>query len=345
MIKCAPNRAGFRTDCRANKRIMSDIKLFRVESGQATELPAYSVQIEKSLQDLFEANLENLLGVRFLASEHSTGPVHGGRIDTLGLDEDDCPVIIEYKRAVNENVINQGLFYLDWLMDHRKEFQWLVLERLGPDVARAVDWSAPRLLCIAGDFTRYDEHAVKQINRNIELLRYRRFGGDLLMVELLHAPSVSKSNGTALRPESSALTPAKPETSPGMPETVPGPDPYASQRIANRIANAPSDLRDLYEAVSAFLSSLGDDVQVKELKYYIAYKRIKNFACVEIYPQARVVTAYLKVDPGAVNLEPGFTRDVRRIGHFGTGDLEVSMRNLGDFEKAQSLFQRAYEGG
>jgi hypothetical protein len=38
-----------------------------------------------------------------------------------------CPVILEYKRAMNENVVNQGLFYLDWLMDHRKDFQWLVL--------------------------------------------------------------------------------------------------------------------------------------------------------------------------------------------------------------------------
>ena len=80
---------------------------------------------------LFEKNLEALLGVRFLATEYSTGPVHGGRIDTLGIDEDGTPVIIEYKRSINENVINQGLFYLDWLMDHRKEFQWLVLETLG----------------------------------------------------------------------------------------------------------------------------------------------------------------------------------------------------------------------
>ena len=138
---------------------------------------------------LSEANLEPLLGIRFLASEHSTGPVHGGRIDTLGLDEDDCPVILEFKRAVNENVINQGLFYLDWLLDHRKEFQWLVMEKLGADIAGKVDWSAPRLICIAGDFTRYDQHAVKQIARNIELIRYRRFDSGLLMLELVHAPS------------------------------------------------------------------------------------------------------------------------------------------------------------
>src|SRR3954451_15540951 len=173
---------------------MSDVKLFKIELHQVYELPGDALQVERSLQFLFEANLESLLGIRFLATEHSTGPVHGGRIDSLGLDEDDCPVIVEYKRAVNENVINQGLFYLDWLLDHRKEFQWLVMEKLGSEAAKSVEWSAPRLLCIAGDFTRYDEHAVKQIARNIELLRYRRFGSDLLMLELVHAPKQSRSS-------------------------------------------------------------------------------------------------------------------------------------------------------
>ncbi|HUB49083.1 MAG TPA: DUF5655 domain-containing protein [Acetobacteraceae bacterium] len=333
---------------------MSDIKLFKIEAGNTSELAGYAVQMEKSLQGLFEANLDTLLGVRFLASEHSTGPVHGGRIDTLGLDEDNCPVIVEYKRAVNENVINQGLYYLDWLMDHRKEFQWLVMDKLGRDIAGLVDWSAPRLLCIAGDFTRYDEHAVKQINRNIELLRYRRFGTDLLMVELLQAPNLSKAAAAPGNIATSSLAAKAPAVSSaptvvgatGSAEmSVLGVDPYASQRISYRITNSPPDLRDLYEAVNAYITRLGDDIQVKELKNYIAFKRIKNFACLEVYPQARVVTAYLKIDPGSVLLEPGFTRNVQNIGHFGTGDLEVSMRTLDDFAKAQPLLQRAYEGG
>ena len=42
---------------------------------------------------IFEKNLEALLGVRFLASEFMT--TNGGRIDTLGLDENGCPVILE----------------------------------------------------------------------------------------------------------------------------------------------------------------------------------------------------------------------------------------------------------
>ena len=172
---------------------MSDIKLFALKDGLATEISGSATALEKSLQQQIERNLNEMLGIRFLASEHSTGPKHGGRIDTLGIDENANPVIIEYKRATNENVINQGLFYLDWLLDHQAEFRLLVLDKLGADDAGTIDWSAPRLLCIAGGFTRYDAHAVQQMNRNIELIRYRRFGSSLLMLELVRFASTLRS--------------------------------------------------------------------------------------------------------------------------------------------------------
>src|SRR5256886_14590010 len=176
---------------------MSDIKLFKVSNGSVQELQGASIAVEKTLQTLIENHLEAFLGIRFLKTEHPTGKTHGGRIDTLGLDENGSPVIIEYKRALNENVINQGLFYLDWLMDHKAEFELLVLKTLGKDAADSIDWSAPRLLCIASDFTKYDEYAVQQINRNIELIRYRRYGNDLILFELVNATTAQVQTGVS----------------------------------------------------------------------------------------------------------------------------------------------------
>src|SRR5579859_3289083 len=118
---------------------MSDIKLFHLGNGSVQELKGTSIAIEKTLQVLIENHLEVFLGVRLLASEYSTGKSHGGRIDTLGIDENGSPVIIEYKRSINENVINQGLFYLDWLMDHKAEFELLVLKKLGSKEADAIE--------------------------------------------------------------------------------------------------------------------------------------------------------------------------------------------------------------
>lgn len=207
-------------------------------------------------------------------------------------------------------------------------------------MANAVDWSAPRLLCIAGDFTPYDEHAVKQIARNIELIRYRRFGEDLLMLELVHVPKTSKLTGPKVITEVKSLGSLQLTAEAGQES-----DPYLSQRMSYRLSQSSADLRDIYDAVHQFLIALGDDVQVKELKLYTAFKRLKNFVCMEIYPQARTVTLFLKLDPTTLAIEKGFTRDVSDVGHFGTGDLQVTLKSMADFEKAQPLLVRAYEGG
>ena len=301
---------------------MSDIKLFHIAAGSISEITGTTDTVEKSVQVLFERNLEVLLGVRFLATEFTT--THGGRIDTLGLDENGCPVILEYKRASNENVINQGLFYLDWLMDHRKDFQWLVLEKLGKDAADVVDWSAPRLICIAGDFNRYDDHAVKQIQRNIELIRYRRFGGDLLMLDLVAATSVKGS-----------AVPGG--TGNGL---VPVPGKYKT--ITTVIAELDGGMIDRLEALRAYMTALGDDVQETTLRFYIAFKRIKNFACVEFRPTTGKILVFVKVDPSTVQIEQGFTRDVSAVGHFGTGDLEITLSNADDLGRAKPLIEMSY---
>src|SRR5438477_4416999 len=107
--------------------------VFRVKGGKAEQLRAVVgfPKLEKGLQAFAESNLPTLFGVRFIASEFSTGGRHHGRIDTLGIDEDGSPVVIEYKHLENENVINQGLFYLDWLTDHRGDFERLAERKLG----------------------------------------------------------------------------------------------------------------------------------------------------------------------------------------------------------------------
>lgn len=301
---------------------MSDIKLFRVEDGKAHELAGSALAIEKTLQSLMERNLEPMLGIRFVASEHSTGKAHSGRIDTLGLDENGSPVILEYKRSSNENVINQGLFYLDWLLDHRAEFTLLAMKVLGADVEEKVDWSAPRLVCIAGDFTRYDEHAVTQIGRNIELYRYRWYEDGYIALELVN----SKAGMVEAGPSAGGLKAAK----------------QTYKTVSDYLAQAGPELRSLYEALDALVLGLGDDVSMKTTLYYLAYRRIKNFACVEVRPQTGQLLVFLKVNPDEVVLEEGFARDVREIGHFGTGDLELRIESLNDLQRAEPLIRKSY---
>lgn len=313
---------------------MSDIKLFRLHSGRAVELQGDASDLEKPLQTLIEANLDTLLGIRFLATEYSTGKTHAGRIDSLGLDENNCPVILEYKRSVGENVINQGLFYLDWLMDHQAEFKLLVMDKLGKPAADAIDWTAPRLVCIAADFTKYDGHAVQQINRNIELIRYRRFGEELLLLE--QANATNANGGRAL----AAKTVKVPKSSPS--EAVAVKQVTGDRSFAEWLPLLPPHLNELLASLEGHVLSLGDDVQRKELKLYVAFKRLKNFA--SVVPQKARLLLYLHVDPIQVMPLPSNGRDVGQQGHWGTGDLELSLASQADLDAAKPLILLAYEG-
>jgi predicted transport protein len=202
----------------------------------------------------------------------------------------------------------------------------LVLEQLGAADADAIDWRNPRLICVASGYTRYDEYAVQQINRSIELVRYRDFEGELLAFELITT--------TGVEPTSAEGAPAPRRA--GRPAV-------AEKTVTEYLDQAPDSLRDLYFELERFCEGLGDDVTKKVLKFYFAFRRLKNFACVEVHPQKKTLLIYVKVSPDDVELKSGFSRDVRSIGHFGTGDLELRITSRADLEDAFPLIQRSYE--
>ena len=78
---------------------MPEIKLFNIStSNKSTQIKSKSLKLERQIQNIVERNLEELFGIKFLASEYI---IDNGRVDTLGLDENNCPVVIEYKLNSN----------------------------------------------------------------------------------------------------------------------------------------------------------------------------------------------------------------------------------------------------
>ena len=295
---------------------MADIKLFNIK-GTVMEYQSGTVTLEKELQTVIENNMNTFFGVTFLASEYRT--TDGGRMDSTGIDENHCPVIFEYKRSVKENVINQGLFYLNWLLDHKDSFKVLVIEKLGLKAAENIDWTMPRVVCVAGDFTKYDESAIKQMNRNISLIRYKKFGDELLMFEQVN------ENVAAAIPDNNIAPAAK---------------QAKDKTFAEQYRNAKPEIKALYDDLRNYILSLGDDISENSLKHYTAFKKIKNFVCAEAFNNKLLL--HLRLDVGSVDYEEGFTRDTSKIGHWATGDVEIVIRNRADFEKAKPLIDRAY---
>ena len=310
---------------------MTDLKLFRLGAdGRDVELQGSTVGLEVELQRRIEAGMESMLGIRFLASEYPTGPWHRGRIDSLGLDENGTPALIEYKKGADSGVLSQAVSYLSWLDSARHEFEALVKEKLGSEAAESIDWRNPRMVCIAAGFSHHDRVAVHRLRERIDLVRYRVFEGGLLSLLLIESTPGSTrpiSGRRQSRERTAGAASNDGETS------VQGTAPAAA---------IPGCLQDLYAALDESLTAWGE-VEVAQLRHYIAYRRMVNVASVIFRPKHGAILIYLKIDPDTVKLEEGFSRDIRGIGHLGTGDLEVRIASAADLEKAGPLIQRAFE--
>ena len=293
---------------------MPEIKLFNIStSNKSTQIKSKSLKLERQIQNIVERNLEELFGIKFLASEYI---IDNGRVDTLGLDENNCPVVIEYKLNSNTNIINQGLFYLDWFMEHKAEFDILCREKLGTKID--IDWDNPRLLCIATNFNKYDDNAIKQINRNIELIRYTLFEKDLLMIQL--ASAVSEKTRTI---------------------NTSG-DKYICNRIEYRLTTTNKNIIEYTKELDEYILNLGDDIQKKELRNYWAYKTIKNFACLVVNQEK--LDVYVTIDYQNIEKPQSNVKDVKGKGHWGTGNTVVFISNEEELEYTKDLIKKIYNG-
>ena len=306
---------------------MSSIKLFHLNPVAPVELKP--VALEKEIQTLVEQNMETFFGVRLLDSEHSISHandfgIQNGRIDSLGIDEDYCPVIFEYKRDSNESVISQGLFYLEWLLNHKDEFRWLVQKKL---VDTEIDKKAVAKLnfdnvlvyCVANSFGKYDPAAVRIIGKNIRLVRYAK-GDSCIALDFLNSPST------------------------GVPKM--GFEHESKLAIIYHTASEP--VTSIVDEVRHYMLSLGDDVSEHFLQTYLAIKKIRNIVCVKI--GTAKVTLYLQLDPAKYMADECYQelvqnnrmRDVSGIGHNGTGNLECTIETPEQLEAIKPLLEAAY---
>lgn len=305
--------------------------LFEIEGHELRVIEQSNFKLEKVLQDLIERNLQTVFNCRLVASEFPTGAQHGGRIDTLALSEDANPVIIEYKKRESSALINQSLFYLAWIYDHRGDFEIAVQKTLGNQVE--IDWSDVRVICLAPNYKKYDLLAVEVMGANIELWTYRLYKNDLIALEEVGQvayPTPSRNRGDGKDPvmvaagKKAAITRAT--------ETY---------TFEEHLEGKPQNIKDLAYEIQEYILNIDSAIEENPRKMYIGYRTSQNIVCMEI--QNQKILLFLKIDPNEHNGPPGISRDVSNIGHYGTGDLEVTIRSMEDVETAKSHIEQAYQ--
>lgn len=231
---------------------VTPFQIFQITGNECKALPAFRPELERQLQSLVEKHLPTLLKATFLASEYRTGNDHGGRIDTLALDAHCAPLIIEYKVDEDRSVINQGLFYLDWLLKHQAEYQLLVQQTCGIQIAQQIDWSGARVLLIAETYAKFDQDAVAHLDANIDLVTYSCFAGGLLSLETV----ASKRRANYLINQK--VAPAK----------------RIAVSVADTLARAPEKKRQLFEKFVMGLQNIATDLLVADKGSYFEFGQL-----------------------------------------------------------------------
>ncbi|WP_252717471.1 DUF5655 domain-containing protein [Acinetobacter ursingii] len=238
--------------------------IFDIKDTNLTAVEQINFALEKDLQTLVEKNLETVFNCRFIASEFSTGSYHAGRIDTLALSEDNNPVIIEYKKVESSELINQSLFYLYWIQDHKGDFEIAVQNKLGKSIS--IDWSDIRVICIAPNYKKYDLHAAQVMGANIELWKYHLYSNNTFYLE-----RVLNTNKTI-----QSLTDTNQKLK--NPIMVEAGKKAAIARQNNtytfdeRLHGKSQSIINLAENIREFILSIGDIIEEIPKKSYIAYE-------------------------------------------------------------------------
>lgn len=300
--------------------------LFQITQTKVKRLTAKDVRLEKDLQKLFEENLEEILNILFLATEYSTS--FGGRIDTLGIDKNGAPVIIEYKRSTNESVINQGLSYLRWLLDHKAEFESLCHDS---KIEVEIDWDSPRVICVAESYNKFDIDTADFLPINIELLRYRIYDDNILYVEPESYQRVKVSTSGITRK-------AKQEKEQDTVEPL-----QKTYTLEDHLKKPNEVTKSLFLKLRESILAFDEEIAEVPKKHYIAYKLATNFADVIFLKDELRVAINLK--SGQLNDPAGLAMDLTKPkkGHWGNGDYEVKIKNDADLEYTLGLIRQSYD--
>lgn len=304
--------------------------IFEINKASLSRVEQQNFALEKDLQALIEKNLEVVFNCRFVATEFSTGAVHAGRIDTLALSEENNPVIIEYKKVESSELINQSLFYLHWIRDHKGDFELAAQKALGPEVE--IDWSDIRVICIAPNYKKYDLHAVQVMGANIELWKYRLYTNQSLYLE-----EVFGGSGLSSEPEvSNGKNPVM--VAAGKKAAIVR--ATATYTFESHLENRSNLVKELLQEIREFVVGLDSAIEEVPKKFYIAYKASQNIVCVE--SQKKAIKLFLKLNPKDVQNPPPSFRDVSKIGHFGTGDVEFTIESSEELEIVKKYIELAY---
>jgi predicted transport protein len=296
--------------------------LYNNTALQLQQVKEKPFKLESEIQKIFENNLQLIMGMTMVRSEFT---IKNKRIDTLAYDKQtNAFIIIEYKRDKNYSVVDQGLTYLNLMLQNKAEFILTYNETLKDTLhSKDVDWSQSRVAFVSPSFTENQISASDFKDFGIELWEVKQFDNATISIN-----SIKKSTSA---PSIKPLL----ENNDKLKDIKENIKVFTEEDHFNNGSEASIEL---YEKVKASILNLADNIEIKPQKYYIAFKKGNNISDIEI--QKKGLKIFINAKIGTLDDPKGLLMDVSNIGHRGNGDYQIQIVNDDDLEYIMSLIKQ-----
>lgn len=269
---------------------------------------------ERQLQTYVEEYLNELLKCFFLKSLYK---IPGGEIDTLAITEDGNPCIIEYKHKKEDTILNQIVFYYDWLMQRstKYEFERVVKEKEETKTMK-IDWSKFRLICIGKEYSKWDISLIKHLDTDIECWTYTYHEDELdLHLDPLISQFKKQKYGEGKQAAVREIT------------------------LEDHRNKADKEGKELLDRLREQIFKLGDDITEGFAPDYIKY--VVNTTFLAIHVRKNWLITQLRVDEKTFKDPKKLARDIS--SRKWTVTREMKIKNSEELNYAMSLIQQAYQ--
>ncbi len=300
------------------------MQLFKNNKQILSTLREISFKLEKDIQKLFEQNLELITNLKLIKSEFI---IKNSRIDTLAFDEESKAfVIIEYKRNQNYSVVDQGVSYLNLMLEYKADFIVEYNETQKGNLKRNdVDWSQSKIIFVSPSFTDFQKQSSNFKDLAIELWEIKQFENEIVVINPIKKSKSAPSIKQVQQNDNSKISKVVKEIK-----------VYTEE---DHLQGKSDDIKELYDSFKNGILNLSPDIEIDPKKLYIAFKKQKNI--VDFHIQNKSLKMWINMKKGYLKDEKKITKDVSDSGHWGNGDYEIVVSDTKNLEYIMSLIKQA----
>lgn len=298
--------------------------LLKKINNKIQKLELDEFKLEKELQLFIESNLEELLNLEIVKSEFS---IESYRIDTLAFDKENKSfVIIEYKRGSNHSVIDQGYSYLATVLNNKAELILEYNERKDKSLKRdEIDWSQTKVVFISQSFTKYQKDSLNFKDLPIELYEVKKYSGDIIIFTSINKKENSESINIISKKDVDIAKVSK---------------EIKTYTLEDHLKNSNENIVEIFNIYREKIEEMLPEIEVEPKKLYIAFKlNRKNLVDFKLKKDTLII--WINAKEGVLDDSKKMTKNVAKIGHWGNGDYQLTIKNLEGLEYILSLIKDA----